>query len=83
LLILPKASYDFVKTEQSGGRADPFKAALTGWTGNDYQGIPGDKDDAYIQLVRRGVDGSPLDHPDFVSLARDFYDTPLSAGSLT
>jgi len=83
LLILPKASYDFVKTEQSGSRADPFNAARKAWNGNEYQGIPGDKNDAYIQLVRRGMDGSPLDHPDFVSLARDFYVTPLSAGSLT
>lgn len=83
LLILPRASYDFVKTEQSGRRADPFNAARTAWNGNGYQGIPGDKDDAYIQLVRRGMDESPLDHPDFVSLARDFYGTVLSAGFLT
>jgi exodeoxyribonuclease V gamma subunit len=79
-LILPNASYEYVNIENSGGRADPEIAASKTWQGNSYQNIPGDKDDAYIRLVRRGLDGSPLLHPDFIPLARDFYSLMLTAG---
>jgi exonuclease V gamma subunit len=61
LLVLPKASYAYALKLHQGGRADPINAALSGWNGNSYQNIPGDKDDPYGQLVLRGVTGAPLE----------------------
>jgi len=83
LLILPEASYAYVKIESGSGKADPEKAAARAWEGNSYRNIPGDRDDADIRLVRRGLRGSPVEHPDFVLLARDFYTMLLAAGGDT
>jgi exodeoxyribonuclease V gamma subunit len=80
LLLLPKASFAYAAAANKGGRADPGKAAWSEWQGNAYRNIPGDKDDAYIQLVMRGVPGQPLEHPDFPRLAGEFYDQVLGAG---
>jgi hypothetical protein len=66
-----------------GGRADPHNAAFSAWNGNEFTGIPGDKDDAYIALVMRGVAGDPIDQPEFAELAAAFYADALAAGELS
>jgi len=83
LLVLPRASYAYAKTESGSSNASPMIAAGRKWEGSSFMEVPGDKDDASIQLIRRGLDGSPLEHPDFVPLARDFYDALLAAGSFS
>ncbi len=82
LLVLPKASHAYaVKRNQAGG-ADPMNAARREWNGNSFMGIPGDKDDVYIQLVMRGLTGDPLENAGFAELAGAFYDQVLSRGEL-
>jgi len=83
LLIPPKASYAYARKLHQGGRGDPMNAALSGWNGNSYQNIPGDKDDPYVQLVLRGVTGNPLDNDGFAALAVELYDQALSTGALS
>ena len=72
-----------MRAVSQGGRADPSNAAFNAWNGNDFNGIPGDKDDDYVQLVMRGVAGKPIDQPEFTELAEAFYADALAAGSLT
>ncbi len=81
LLVLPKASYAY-GLKHHGGKADPMTAAWNEWNGNPFRDIPGDKDDAYIQLVMRGVAGEPLESPDFVTLAHELYDQALRTGEM-
>jgi exodeoxyribonuclease V gamma subunit len=83
LLVLPGASYAFALKRHQGGRGDPMNAARAKWNGNSHNKIPGDKDDAHVQLVLRGVDGEPLEHPEFARLAAEFYGQALSAGALS
>ena len=80
LPLLPGASYAWMRTVSQGGRADPSSAAFTAWNGNDFSGIPGDKDDPYVQLVMRGVSGRPIDQPEFTELAAAFYAEALDSG---
>jgi exodeoxyribonuclease V gamma subunit len=83
LPLLPGASYAWMRAVNQGGRADPSNAAFNAWNGNDFTGIPGDKDDDYVQLVMRGVAGRPIDQPEFTELAEAFYADALAAGALT
>ena len=83
LPLLPGASYAWMRAVSQGGRADPSTAAFNAWNGNDFSGIPGDKDDAYIQLVMRGIAGKPIDQPEFTELATAFYGAALAAGELS
>jgi len=80
LPLLPGASYAWMRTVSQGSRADPSNAAFNAWNGNLFNGIPGDKDDAYVQLVMRGVAGNPIDQPEFTELADAFYAAALAAG---
>jgi exodeoxyribonuclease V gamma subunit len=82
LLLLPKASYAYALKCHVGGRGDPMNAARSGWQGNGFNDIPGDRDDVYIQLVRRDTADDPLDSPDFTRLAHAFYDQALQTGEL-
>ena len=82
LLLLPKASYAYALKQNQGGRADPMRAARGEWNGNGFREIPGDKDDAYIQLAMRGLPGDPLENEDFAALAAEFYEQALSSGEL-
>ncbi len=82
LLILPKSSYAYALREHGNGTADPMNAARSNWNGNSYNNIPGDKDDPYVQLVRRGVTGEPLANDKFPALAREFYEQVLNMGEL-
>jgi exodeoxyribonuclease V gamma subunit len=81
LPLLPGASYAWMGALTSG-RSDPFKAALTAWKGNDYVGMPGDRDDPYIALVMHGVSGNPIEQEEFAELAAAFYAEPLRLGKL-
>jgi hypothetical protein len=58
------------------------KAARRGWEGNGYRDIPGDRDDAYVRLVLRGLTGDPLAEEAFAGCALAFYEEALRAGGL-
>ena len=83
LLLLPRASFAYAETCHKGGRADPMNAAHAGWVGNHFNDIPGDRDDAYIQLVMRGTDGDPLRDADFERLANAFFGDVLRNGAFS
>ena len=58
-----------------------LSAARGAWQGNSYRAIPGDGDDAYVQLVLRNATGDPLRHPDFERLALALYRPLLAAAA--
>ena len=76
LLVLPKSSFALVCG--ANPEAGMMEAEKT-WVHNDFSPVPGECDDAYIQLLTRGLDGSPLQHPDFPLLARQWYGPALQA----
>jgi exodeoxyribonuclease V gamma subunit len=81
LPLFPGASYAWVRAVRED-RPDPSSAAFNVWNGNPHMGIPGDKDDPYVQLVLRGMAGSPIDQREFEELAEAFYADALAAGEL-
>lgn len=80
LALLPKASYAFARARHGGGNADPYKAARSAWHGNDFNAIPGDRDDPYLQLVVRDLNADPLACSEFARLAEAFYAPALALG---
>jgi exodeoxyribonuclease V gamma subunit len=83
LPLLPGASYAWARAVKKGGAADPIREALEAWNGNDFTGIPGDKDDPYVQLIMRGVAENPTGQPQFADLAATFYADALALGKLS
>ncbi|MFZ0788958.1 MAG: hypothetical protein WAM94_04975, partial [Chromatiaceae bacterium] len=83
LPVLPKASFVYARKLREGCKGDPLTVAWHAWNGDDFNKIPGDKDDPYIRLVMRGIGGDPLEVDDFARLARAFYDQALDSGALT
>ncbi|HSD61190.1 MAG TPA: hypothetical protein VLC55_10090, partial [Burkholderiales bacterium] len=83
LPLLNGASHAWARAVNKGGAADPLNAALKEWNGNDFNGIPGDRDDPYVQLVMRGVAGDPIGQPEFAELAEAFYAGALAFGELS
>ena len=71
LPVFPGASLAWA--EQAGDHDKAMKAAAEKWQGNAYRDIPGDADDAYIQLALRGLGGEPLANPEFAELATILY----------
>ena len=71
LPVLPKASYAYARRLHEG--KDPDRAVLEEWNGNDFQKIPGDRDDAYVQMILRGREIDPLAVPEFGELAQALY----------
>ena len=49
-----------------------------GWQGNDFQSIPGDRDDAYVRFVLGGRQGEPADFAGFAELSMALYGQVLS-----
>jgi exodeoxyribonuclease V gamma subunit len=82
LPLLPGASFAFARRSIGGGRADPMNEARSRWQGNEFRGIPGDRDDAYVALVMRGVAGDPLQSEEFGTLAKAIYGPALEAGEI-
>jgi exodeoxyribonuclease V gamma subunit len=82
LPVLPKASFAYARKLRDGGKADPMNAARYEWFGNDFNKIPGDKDDPYIRLVVRGLTGHPLEGGEFIELAAALYGEALDSGVL-
>jgi len=80
LLLLPGASYAYAVKHHEQGKADPYVAARKAWAGTPINGFPGDRDEPYVQLVMRGVEGNPLQHADFAALAEQFFGPALAAG---
>jgi exodeoxyribonuclease V gamma subunit len=83
LPLLPGASYAWMRAVSQGSRAAPLNAATSAWNGNDFNAIPGDKDDDYVKLVMRGIAGRPIDLPEFTELAEAFYADALDAGEFS
>ncbi len=81
LPVLRQASFAYARA-LGQTKADPQQAGRSAWDGNAFAGIPGDKDDPYVALVTRGVPGTPVSHPDFALLAREFYEELLGCGTL-
>ena len=82
LPIFRAASYAFAaawKDDDEDPRMRALSAAHGAWQGNSYRAIPGDGDDAYVQLVLRDATGDPLLHPDFERLALALYRPLLAA----
>lgn len=81
LPVFPKGSHAYALARRKGGDTDAcLAAARSQWNGNEHTHLPGDKDDAYLQLVLRHVSGDPVAHPEFAQLAGDFYATALEQG---
>ncbi|MGD2083169.1 MAG: exodeoxyribonuclease V subunit gamma [Chromatiales bacterium] len=79
LPVLPKATYAYARQLEKG-TGDPLGAARRDWIGNSFRDIPGDRDDAYIRLVMRGVSGDPLERDELALLASAFYGQVLGCG---
>ena len=70
--LFPAASYLLCSEGPSKARQQ--------WEGNDF-GQSGDCEDPYIQLARRGCDGSPVDMEEHHALAQRVYGRLCQAGS--
>jgi exodeoxyribonuclease V gamma subunit len=79
LPVFPNASFVYARGSLEG-RREPMKAARQRWEGNDFQEIPGDRDDAHVRLVLRGLAGDPLAEEAFTGWALAFYGEALRAG---
>ncbi|PIW51148.1 MAG: exodeoxyribonuclease V subunit gamma [Zetaproteobacteria bacterium CG12_big_fil_rev_8_21_14_0_65_54_13] len=55
------------------------KNVQAAWAGNSFQGIGGDRDDPYIQMIMRGVTTNPIEQPYFSEWAEQFYLPALAA----
>jgi len=82
LPVLPKASFAYARKLGGDGKAEPLNAARYEWFGNDFNKIPGDKDDPYIRLVLRGISGDPLAGEEFTELSAALYGQALASGVL-
>ncbi len=74
LPLLPECAFAYVnaKNHDSG-----LAAARSAWAGNDYRDVPGEGDDADVQVAFRGRD--PLSEPAFVELAQRLCGPLLAA----
>jgi exodeoxyribonuclease V gamma subunit len=82
LPVLPKASYAFALKRVQGGRGDPLREAYRAWNGSPFNGVPGDRDDVYIQFAMRGTSGDPVATDEFAVLAGELYGQALASGEL-
>ena len=76
LPIFPRASAALAKVwhaEGADAQEKALAAARKAWLGNSFNDIPGDADDAYVQLVLRDIAGDPLADPEFPELAVKLY----------
>lgn len=74
LPIFPLSSYAWCCADNP---EKALKAASTAWYGNDYNNIPGDKDDAYIKLALRGSMQEPFSSAEFDTFAQALYANAL------
>ena len=75
LPLFPKASFAYAQAWAAG--KDPAGALYSAWVGNDFQDIPGERDDPYVRLILNGADLDPLEIPGFTRLAEDLYGRAL------
>ena len=80
LPVLPKATFAYARKAFGEDSGDPMSAARYAWEGNAFKEIPGDMHDPNLQLLLRGVDGNPLDLPEFTELAETLYGRLLGMG---
>ena len=74
LPVFPLSSYAWCRADNP---EKALKAANTAWYGNDYNNIPGDKDDAYIKLALRGSMQEPFSSAEFDTFAQALYANAL------
>ena len=80
LPLFPKASYAYAHAWAKD--KDPAGVVHTAWVGNDFQGIPGERDDPNVRLILNGADLDPMDIPEFAQLAEALYGPALGAAAL-
>ena len=80
LPLFPKASFAYAQAWAKS--KDPTGAVRSAWVGNDFQQIPGERDDPYVRLILNGADLDPMDIPEFAPLAQDLYGPALAAAAL-
>jgi hypothetical protein len=51
------------------------------WVGNDFQGIPGEREDPNVRLILNGADLDPMEIPEFAQLAEALYGPALAAAA--
>jgi len=74
LPVFPLASYAWACKDDTDAR---LKAAHNAWSGNEFNRIPGDRDNAYVKLALRGSMPAPYYSNDFESCARRLYASAL------
>jgi exonuclease V gamma subunit len=80
LPLFPKASYAYAQAWAKD--KDPAGVVHAAWVGNDFQGIPGERDDPNVRLILNGADLDPMDIPEFAQLAEALYGPALEAAAL-
>jgi exonuclease V gamma subunit len=76
LLMLPRSSFALACGSTTEAAV---KDANKAWDGGDFSPYPSECNDAYLQLLTRGLEGSPLQHPKFPVLARQWFGPALQA----
>ena len=74
LPVFPLASYAWACRDDAEGNA---KAVYHAWTGNEFNNIPGDRDNAYVKLATRASLPAPCNSAEFESCAKRLYANAL------
>jgi len=74
LPVFPLASYAWACKDDAEGKA---KAVYQAWAGNEYNSIPGDRDNAYVKLAIRASLPAPYNSAEFESCAKRLYANAL------
>jgi len=59
------------------GGFEPSAKVSGKWEGNSFQGIAGDRDNAYVAQVLQNIAYDPMQCPDFQMMARILFDLPI------
>jgi len=81
LPLFPKASFAYAQVWAKDKNKDPAGVVRAAWVGNDFQGIPGEREDPNIRLILNGAELDPMDIPEFAPLAQDLYGPALAAAA--
>jgi exodeoxyribonuclease V gamma subunit len=79
LPVFPLASYAWACKDDAEGKA---KAVYHAWTGNEFNSIPGDRDNPYVKLAIRASLPAPCNSAEFESCAKRLYANALEQAIL-
>jgi exodeoxyribonuclease V gamma subunit len=74
LPVFPLASYAWARKDDAESKT---KAAFYAWSGNEFNRIPGDRDNAYVKLALRSSPSAPWNSAEFESCAKRLYAVAL------